>query len=144
MNLILSFFGGGFSVYYYYYYFRIFFTPCMIFALLCPLPPSRNSDPGSPSRHFFSTLPTTVRALHLHRQKTSALSSLVDSRHFKESPVSHNWVWPWSATTVPFIVARVLRSSLPIPRQPRPESAPRWTTILWLRAFIENSERPVQ
>ena len=42
---------------------------------------SRNSDQGS---HLiagsFSPLPSTVRALHFYRGKTSALSSLVDSR----------------------------------------------------------------
>ena len=46
--------------------------------LLSPAP-SRNSDPGSHSR-LFSPLPTTMRAFHFSREKTSALSSLVDSR----------------------------------------------------------------
>ena len=39
---------------------------------------SRNSDPGSHSR-LFSSLPTTVRTLHFHRENTSALSCLVNS-----------------------------------------------------------------
>ena len=50
----------------------------ILFVLLFSLPPGRNSDPGSHSRLF--SLPTPVRALHFYREKTSALSSLVDSR----------------------------------------------------------------
>ena len=46
----------------------------VVFALLFSLPPSRDSDPGSPSRLFFS-LPTTVRALQFYREKISALPS---------------------------------------------------------------------
>ena len=37
--------------------------PFIIFALLLPLPPSRNSDPGSHNR-LVSPPPTTIRALH--------------------------------------------------------------------------------
>ena len=43
------------------------------------LPLNRDSNPRSHSRPF-SPLPTTVRAFHFHREKTSALSSFVDSR----------------------------------------------------------------
>ena len=64
------------------YFFRLVH---FIFALLFSLPPDRNSDPGSHSR-LFSHLPNMVRALHcalhFYREKTSALSSLVDSRRF--------------------------------------------------------------
>ena len=60
------------------YYVYLFPIPFITFALLFSLPPSRNSDPGSHSR-VFSPLPTTVRASHFYREKTSALSSLVDS-----------------------------------------------------------------
>ena len=43
------------------------------------LPPSRDSDPGSHSRLF--SLPTHYGScLEFHREKISALSSLVDSR----------------------------------------------------------------
>ena len=58
-----------------------FSIPFIIFALLFSFPPSRNSDPGS-QRRIFSTIPTTVRALHFYRGKTSAVSSLADSRRF--------------------------------------------------------------
>ena len=56
--------------------------PFITFALLFSLHPSRNSDPGSHST-LFSPLPTTVctvGALHFNRERTQALSSLVDSR----------------------------------------------------------------
>ena len=57
-----------------------FFIPFVIFAVLfSPSCSGRNSDPGSHSG-LFSPLPTAVHALHFCREKTSALSSLVDSR----------------------------------------------------------------
>ena len=49
----------------------LFCFPFIILALLFSLPPSRNSDPGSHCR-LFSTLPTTVRALHFYPEKASA------------------------------------------------------------------------
>ena len=49
-----------------------------------------DSDPGSHCRLFyFPPLPTTVRALHCHREKISALSSLVDSRRTLCLPTLH-------------------------------------------------------
>ena len=56
----------------------LFSVTIIIFAHLV-LRPSRNSDLGSRGRPF-SSLPATLRALHLYHDKTSALSSLVDSR----------------------------------------------------------------
>ena len=47
---------------------------------------SRNSNPGSHSR-FFTPLATTVRALHIYREKGSALSSPVESRR---THINHN------------------------------------------------------
>ena len=55
------------------------FLPFIIFALLSPSHYSRNSDPRSQSRRC-SPLHTVVRSLHFYRDKTSALSSLVESR----------------------------------------------------------------
>ena len=46
---------------------------------------SRKSDPGSHSR-LFSPLPATVRVLHFHHEKISAVSSLVDSRRIVPTP----------------------------------------------------------
>ena len=40
----------------------------------------RSSDPDSGPQRLLSPLPTTVRAWRLYREKTAALSSLVDSR----------------------------------------------------------------
>ena len=57
-----------------------FATTLIMFALLFPLPLTRNSNPGSHSRLFFPSPLRTVRALHFYREKTWALSSLVDSR----------------------------------------------------------------
>ena len=57
----------------------LFLPPFIIFDFPFLLPPTRNSDPGSYSR-LFSPLPSTVRALHCYGEKTSTLSSLVDSR----------------------------------------------------------------
>ena len=54
-------------------------VPFIIFALLVLLPPGRNSDPGSHSR-LFSPLSTAVHALHVYREKRSAIASLVYSR----------------------------------------------------------------
>lgn len=49
------------------------------------LPTSRNSDPGSRSK-LSSPFPTTVRDLHLcYREKTSALSPLVDLRRIAQT-----------------------------------------------------------
>ena len=62
-----------------FFSFSFFSIPFIIFTILFSLPPSRNSDPGSHSRLFFS-LPTTVRALHFYRENISAPSSLVDLR----------------------------------------------------------------
>ena len=64
-----------------FFLFYFICIPFIVFAPLFSLPSinSRNSDPGSHSR-LFSPLPTTVRALHFYREKTSALSFLVDSR----------------------------------------------------------------
>ena len=64
-----------------HFFFLPFFFPILfIYVRSCLSPPSsRNADPGSHSR-LFSPLPTTVRALHFYREKSSALSSLVDSR----------------------------------------------------------------
>ena len=58
--------------------------PYIIFASLVLLPPycSRNSDRGSHSRPFSPPL-HYVRALHLYREKGSALPSLVYSRHWR-------------------------------------------------------------
>ena len=53
--------------------------PFIIFALLVLLPPSGNLVPG-PHRRLLSPRATTVRALHLYREKGSALPSLVNSR----------------------------------------------------------------
>ena len=58
---------------------RFFFIPFIMFALLFSLPASRNAGPGSHTR-LFSLLPATVHAFHFYREKTSALSCLVDSR----------------------------------------------------------------
>ena len=57
-----------------------FATTLIMFALLFPLPLTRNSNPGSHSRLFFPSPLRTVRALHFYREKISALSPLVDSR----------------------------------------------------------------
>ena len=63
-----------------YIFQSIFAIPCIIFALLVSLPPSRNSDPGShsklssPPTHYGLCLP------FFYRKKLSALSSLVNSR----------------------------------------------------------------
>ena len=54
----------------------------LIFYLLFSFLPSRNSDAGPHSR-LNSPLSTTVRAFHFYRDKTSALSSLVDSRRIE-------------------------------------------------------------
>ena len=61
----------------------LFLPPFIIFDFPFLLPPTRNSDPGSYSR-LFSPLPTTARALHLHREKGSAGSPLVDSRRIAQ------------------------------------------------------------
>ena len=55
------------------YYFSI---PLTFFSLLFSLPASRSLD----LRFFSSPLPTTLRALHVYRENTSALSSLAESR----------------------------------------------------------------
>ena len=59
----------------------VFFNsiPFIIFALLCSLTPSSNSDLGSHSR-LFSPLYAAVRALHFYREESSAISSIVGSR----------------------------------------------------------------
>ena len=56
----------------------VYLIPFIAFVLLVLLRLSRNSDPGSHGR-LVSPLPTTV-PVHFYREKTSALSSLVDSR----------------------------------------------------------------
>ena len=61
---------------YFYVIAFIFSIPFTIFGLLLSLLVV-TPDPGLHSR-LFSPLHTTVRALHFYRQKTSALSSLVD------------------------------------------------------------------
>ena len=63
------------------FFFFFFCIPFVMFApsFFSPSYCSRNLDPGSHSRNFYP-LPTTVRALHFFREKTSALSSLVDPR----------------------------------------------------------------
>ena len=55
------------------------------------LPPinGRTSDPG-PHSTLFSLLPTTVRALYFYREKTSDLSSLVDSRRIGPTHARHS------------------------------------------------------
>ena len=58
--------------------FTVFLSHLLSSPFLSPSP-SRNSDPGTHSR-LLSPLSTTVRALHFHRENTSALSSLVYSR----------------------------------------------------------------
>ena len=58
---------------------RTFFCiPLIIFALLFSLP-SHNSDLGSHNNSLLSSFPTTIRALSFYREKTSVLSSFVDS-----------------------------------------------------------------
>ena len=49
----------------------------IIFVLLLQLPPGRNSDPESHSGHF---PPRDYACLRFYREKSSAFSSLVDSR----------------------------------------------------------------
>ena len=59
----------------------VFFCPSYLVSspFLFSLPPSRNSDPGHIAGSSPSPLPTTVRAFHFHREKTSGLYSLVGS-----------------------------------------------------------------
>ena len=57
----------------------LFFIPSIIFALLLQPRRFRNSDPGSHSRHC--ALPRYYGArIHFYGEKSSAFSSLVDSR----------------------------------------------------------------
>ena len=68
---------------------RSSFPSCfMVVALIFSLPPSRNSDPGLHSSRPSSPLTTAVRALEgiFIARKTSALSSLVDSRRTAPLP----------------------------------------------------------
>lgn len=56
-----------------------FFILFFVFALLLLLPPSCHPDPRSLNR-LFSPLRIAVRTLHLYREKSSAISSLVGLR----------------------------------------------------------------
>ena len=56
----------------------VYFSSLLLSSRFFSLPPSRNSDPVSHSSS--PPFPPTVRVLHFYREKTSALSSLVDSR----------------------------------------------------------------
>ena len=63
-------------------YVRAFVSCSLPFVIFTPhlcLLPTRNSDPGSHGRHL-PPLPATVRAFYFYREKTAALSFLVDSR----------------------------------------------------------------
>ena len=77
-----------------HFFFLPFFFPILfIYVRSCLSPPSsRNADPGSHSR-LFSPLPTTVRALHFYREKSSALSSLVDSRRIVPTHTRRSYLY---------------------------------------------------
>ena len=66
----------------------IYFHPICYLRSSFSLPPmnSRDSDPGSHSR-LFSPLPTTVRASHFYRHKTSALSPFDGARRIEPTQV---------------------------------------------------------
>ena len=65
-------------------------TYMVIFALMIQLPPFRNSDPGSHSRHPPPTY-NDVR-IHFYRGKSSAFSSLVDSRRIVHTHAARRYL----------------------------------------------------
>ena len=66
-----------------------FSIPSIVFALRLQLPPVRDPDPVSHSRHFFPPPPCTQCStrLQLYRENNPAFSSLVDTRRIVRSQV---------------------------------------------------------
>ena len=84
---LLRFFSRKYAFLHNFFFFFFFFPSPLLSSPFCYLSPViivtqiRNSDPWSYiCSSFFSPLPTTVRTLHFCREKTTGLSSLVDSR----------------------------------------------------------------
>ena len=76
--------------------------PLILFALLAPAPSQSQLRPESLGR-LSSPLPTTAGALCFHREKSSALSSLVDSGRIWRYPTFSRWRYGTWSHAVAFV-----------------------------------------